>query len=124
MGTVQVVLYFAVLVALVRPLGAYMARVYEGEATRMMRVLGPVERSIYRVLCVDPAEEMDWKRYAVALLSFNLVGCVVLYLLQRVQGALPGNPQHLGAVSPDLAFNTAIVSSRTPIGRPIRGSRL
>jgi K+-transporting ATPase ATPase A chain len=107
-GLLQILLYVAVLVALVKPLGAYMARVYEGEATLAGRVLGPVERLIYRCSGVDARAEQDWKRYALAVLLFNAIGFVVVYALQRFQGVLPLNPQAFGAVTPDSAFNTAV----------------
>jgi K+-transporting ATPase ATPase A chain len=107
-GLLQILLYVAVLVALVKPLGAYMARVYEGEATLMGRVLGPVERLIYRCSGVDAKAEQDWKRYALAVLLFNAIGFIVVYALQRFQGLLPLNPQAFGAVTPDSAFNTAV----------------
>ena len=97
-----------VLIALAKPLGAYMARVYEGQSIGLDRVLGPVERLIYRLCGVNPQAEMNWKTYAVAMLLFNLFGLIVVYLLQRLQGVLPLNPQGLGAVSPDSSFNTAV----------------
>ena len=97
----QIALYCALLALLVKPLGGYMARVYEGEARFAMRVLGPLERLVYRVVRVDPGEEMTWKTYALA-------GLLFVYLLARVQGSLPLNPAGLGAVAPDLAFNTAV----------------
>jgi K+-transporting ATPase ATPase A chain len=104
----QLGFYFLVLFALVKPLGSFMASVYQGERTFLTRLLDPVERFIYRLLGVRAGDEMDWKTYAVAMLMFNFAGLVVVYLLQRVQGYLPLNPQKLGAVSPDLAFNTAV----------------
>ena len=104
----QPVLYLLILLLLVKPVGAFMARVYQGERTFLSGVLQPVERFIYRLVRVDVKEEMDWKTYAVALLLFNLVGILLLYFIQRVQGILPLNPQRLGAVPPGLAFNTAI----------------
>ena len=107
-GVLQIVLYMVVLIALAKPLGAYMARVYEGETTFLDRVLGPIERLIYRVSGIQPEIEMNWKTYAVAMLIFNLFGLLVVYLLQRVQQGLPLNPQGLGAVSPDSSFNTAV----------------
>jgi K+-transporting ATPase ATPase A chain len=103
----QVGLYLVVLLALTKPLGLYMARVYRGERTLLDRVLGPVERLIYRVARVQPAEEMGWKTYAVAMLFFNIVGLLAVYALQRLQGVLPLNPAGLPGVAPDLAFNTA-----------------
>ncbi len=106
-GVFQLVLYVGVLLALAKPLGAYMARVYEGRPFGLDRVLGPVERLIYRLSGVRPDEEMNWKNYAIAMLMFNMLGLFAVYLLQRVQGWLPLNPQGLGAVSPDSSFNTA-----------------
>jgi K+-transporting ATPase ATPase A chain len=99
--------FFVVLTALAAPLGAYMARVYAGEARLAGRILGPFERLIYRTAGVDAGEEMTWKRYALCLLALNLGGILALYALQRVQGALPLNPAGLGAVAPAIAFDTA-----------------
>jgi K+-transporting ATPase ATPase A chain len=107
-GLLQLALYLAVLVLLVRPLGAYMAAVYEGRRTWLSPLLGPVERGIYRAAGVDPAAETDWKRYALAMLAFNVIGFLAVYLLQRLQGVLPLNPQDFGAVTPDSSFNTAV----------------
>jgi K+-transporting ATPase ATPase A chain len=107
-GLLQLALYLGVLVLLVKPLGAYMAAVYEGRRTWLAPVLGPVERGIYRAAGVDPAAESDWKRYAVAVLLFNVIGFLAVYLLQRLQGLLPLNPQDFGAVTPDSSFNTAV----------------
>ena len=107
-GLLQIIFYLAVLLLLVKPLGWYMARVYQGQAFGLDRVLGPVERMFYRLYGVDPQKEMGWKRYALAALVLNAVGFLFLYLLQRVQGFLPFNPEHLGAVKPDTAFNTAV----------------
>lgn len=101
-------LFFLALFALVKPLGAYMARVYRGERNFLTPLLGQVERLIYRTLRVYSADEMDWKTYTVAMLLFNFLGVVLVYLLQRLQGIFPLNPQKIGAVSPDLAFNTAV----------------
>ena len=106
-GLAQIGLFFVVLVALVKPLGWYMARVYTGQACGMDRVMGPFERLIYRVSGVRATEDMNWKTYAVAMLLFNVTGLVALYALQRLQGFLPLNPSAFGAVAPDLAFNTA-----------------
>lgn len=106
-GLAQLALYFAVLLALVKPLGWYMARVYEGQACGLDRLLGPVERAMYRVCGIRPVDEMDWKDYGIAMLLFNAAGLVFLYGMQRLQHLLPLNPAGLGAVSPDLAFNTA-----------------
>jgi K+-transporting ATPase ATPase A chain len=104
----QIVLYFGVLTALAWPLGGYMARVYTGEPTFITRVLGPVERLVYRLCRVNPDEDMSWRRYAVAVLIFNLLGALLVYTLQRLQGFLPLNPQDFRAVTPDSSFNTAV----------------
>jgi K+-transporting ATPase ATPase A chain len=104
----QVALYVAVLVALAKPLGIFMADVYEGRRTFLSPILRPVERLIYRVARIDEQSEVDWKRYTVGMLLFNLVGIVVVYLLQRLQGVLPLNPAGMAAVSPDSSFNTAV----------------
>ena len=107
-GIFQIAFYFAVLIALGVPLGAYMARVYEGRPFGLDRVLGPVERLLYRVGRVRDEEEMGWKTYAVAVLWFSTIGVLFLYGLQRLQGLLPWNPAKLGAVTPDSSFNTAV----------------
>lgn len=106
-GLVQIGLYFVVLLALAKPLGWYMARVYEGQACGLDRVVGPLERLIYRLCGVRQSEEMGWKTYGIAMLVFNAMGMVAVYALQRLQGFLPLNPAGLGAVTTDLAFNTA-----------------
>ncbi len=107
-GYLQLAFYILVLLALAKPLGAYMARVYEGQRLMLERPLGWLERLIYRMCGVTPRVEMDWKSYAIAMMLFNLVGLLAVYLLQRVQGVLPLNPQALGAVSADSSFNTAV----------------
>src|SRR5262249_59801249 len=107
-GIFQLVLYLVVLIALAKPLGGYMARVYQNQPFGLDRALGWLERLIYRLAGVRPNEEMGWKTYAAAMLLFNLAGLLVVYLLQRLQGALPLNPQGLAAVSPDSSFNTAV----------------
>ncbi len=107
-GLLQLALYLVVLVLLVKPLGVYMAAVFQGEPTFMSPLVGPVERLIYRISGIDPAGESDWKRYAVDALLVNVLGVIAVYALQRLQGLLPLNPQGLGAVSPDSSFNTAV----------------
>jgi potassium-transporting ATPase potassium-binding subunit len=106
-GFFQLALYMAVLLLLAKPLGLYMARVYQGRV-RLERILGWLERGIYRLAGIDPAAEMGWKSYALAMLVFNFAGIIVVFALQRLQAALPWNPQHLPAVSPDSSFNTAV----------------
>ena len=107
-GVLQLVVYVVVLLALAKPLGAYMARVYEGRPLALDRFLGWLERLIYRLSGVRHGSEMGWTTYAVTMLLFNLAGVLVVYALQRLQGPLPLNPQQLGAVSPDSSFNTAV----------------
>jgi potassium-transporting ATPase potassium-binding subunit len=107
-GVLRIVIYLAVVFLLVKPLGAYMARVYEGGRTFLDPVLRPLERLLYRLSRIDPDEDMPWQTYTIAMLVFTMVGFFVVYGLQRLQGFLPLNPQKLGAVSPDLSFNTAI----------------
>ncbi|MCE5232377.1 MAG: potassium-transporting ATPase subunit KdpA [Mizugakiibacter sp.] len=104
----QVGLFLAVLLLLVRPLGAYMALVFADEPNRVTRMGSWVERGIYRLCGADPAQDMSWKRYALSMLVFNVLGLLAVYVLQRVQQWLPLNPQHFGAVPPDSAMNTAI----------------
>jgi K+-transporting ATPase ATPase A chain len=106
-GLLQIGLYLLTLLLLVKPLGAYMARVYEGQPLILERVLGPLERLLYRLMGVRPDEEMDWKAYAAALLMFSAVGMLFLYALLRLQGALPLNPRGFSGMAPELAFNTA-----------------
>ena len=107
-GWLQILAYFAVLAALVRPLGGFMARVYAGERTFLAPVIGPVENMVYRLAGIDPANDMDWKRYAKSMLVFNFLGFLAVYAIQRAQGILPLNPAGMTAVSPDSAFNTAM----------------
>lgn len=105
----QVLLYVGVLLALSWPLGVYISRVFGGGgAYGLERVLGPIERWIYRLAGVKAEVEQHWTRYAVGMLLFNFLGLFFVYGLQRVQGMLPMNPAGFGAVSPDLAFNTAV----------------
>jgi K+-transporting ATPase ATPase A chain len=107
-GWLQFAFYILILLVLIKPLGLYMARVYQGERTFLSPILSPIERFFYRLAGVDPEDEMNWKIYAGALLMFNLVGFLFLYLLLRLQYSLPLNPLGLQSVSPDLAFNTAV----------------
>ncbi len=104
----QIIVYLAALLALAKPLGSFMARVYEGERTILDPILRPVERLIYRLAGVHAEEDMDWKVYAIAMMVFNVMGLLVVYAIQRVQAVLPLNPAGLGAVSPDSSWNTAV----------------
>ena len=107
-GYVQLAFYLVVLIGLAKPLGLYMARVYQGEPAFLNRAGAPLERFLYRIAGVDPAREMRWTQYAIAMLLFNFLGFLGVYALQRLQGVLPFNPQSMPAVSPDSSFNTAI----------------
>lgn len=104
----QILLYLGVLVALAKPLGEYMAKVYQGERTFMSPALETMEQGIYRLAGIDPKKETNWKRYVAAVLLVNFIGFVVVYFLQRLQAVLPLNPQGLAAVTPDSSFNTAV----------------
>jgi len=105
---VQIALYLAALVVLTPPLGAFIARVLKGENRFSIRLLGWLERGLYRIAGVDPKEEMHWKIYLGAVLAFNALGFLALFALHLLQGTLPGNPQNLPGVSWHLAFNTAV----------------
>jgi len=107
-GWLQIALYCAIVIAIVRPLGGYMTRLFAGEPTLLSPVLGPVERGLYRLAGVDPKSDQHWTSYALAMLLFNGLGFLFLFLLQRLQGLLPLNPEGFGGVAPDLAFNTAV----------------
>jgi K+-transporting ATPase ATPase A chain len=105
---IQCAFYVVVLLALVKPLGEFFARVLTGERTFLTPALGWLERLTYRASGVDPQREMKWTEYAVAVLVFNLIGLIAVYALQRFQHLLPLNPAQLGAVSPDSSWNTAV----------------
>lgn len=107
-GIFQMVLYFAVVLALVKPLGWYIAQVYQGKPFLVRRIFNPFENLIYRLCGIRPEREMTWKGYLAAMLIFNLLGILFVYAIQRLQVFLPLNPQHFPSVSPDLAFNTAV----------------
>ncbi len=106
-GWFQIGLYLILLLAITKPMGVYMARVFSGEKTFMDPVVRPVERLLYRLTGVDETHEMRWTEYAIAMLLLSVVSMVLLYVIMRVQQWLPWNPQHFGAVAPDSAFNTA-----------------
>ena len=107
MTVIQYVLYLAILIVLAIPLGSYIKKVMSGEKTILSKVLTPCENLVYRVMRVDKEEQMTWKKYAVSVLLFSGIGLVFLFLLQLLQGVLPGNPQGLSGVKWDLAFNTS-----------------
>ena len=106
-GILQLILYVVVLLLCVKPLGSYMANVYEGKSA-LNRIFAPVERGLYRLFGTRADVEMNWKTYALAFLAFNLIGLLIVYVVQRAQGSLPLNPAGLASVSPDSSFNTAI----------------
>jgi K+-transporting ATPase ATPase A chain len=107
-GWLQIFVFLALIFAVTKPMGIFMTRVFNREKTFMDPVLRPLERLLYRVTGVDEKHEMRWTEYAVSMLLFSVVSMLVLYLIQRVQGFLPLNPQKFGAVTPaHLAFNTA-----------------
>ena len=107
-GSIQIVVYCVIIVTITAPFGAYLTRVFNGESTLLSPVFHPIERTLYVVCGIDEHEEQHWVVYGAAMLIFSVAGFVSLYLLQRLQNILPFNPQHLSAVSPDLAFNTSI----------------
>jgi len=106
-GFLQLAVYFAALLAVTKPLGVYMARLFAGERTFLHPILRPVERLIYRLCRIDESEEQPWTAYTAAVLVFSFAGMLLLYALQRLQGILPWNPQHFPGVAPALAWNTA-----------------
>jgi len=109
-GLFQIFLYFLILLALTKPMGIFMARLFEGERTFLHPVVRPLERLLYRLGGVDETAEQHWTHYAGSLLAFSLAGILLTYLIQRIQGMLPFNPQGFGGklITPDLAFNTAV----------------
>src|SRR5713101_1838478 len=107
-GWLQIALFCAIVIALTRPLGGYMTRVFAGERNFLTPALRPLERGIYRLCGVDETVEQHWLTYAVAVLLFSLVGFLSLYALQRLQGLLPFNPQGQAGVEPSSAFNTSV----------------
>jgi potassium-transporting ATPase potassium-binding subunit len=106
-GWFQILLFLALILAITKPFGAFMARVFNRERTFLDPAVRPVERLVYRLTRVDEDREMKWTEYAISMLLFSAVSMLVLYLIQRFQQVLPWNPQRLAAVAPDLAFNTA-----------------
>ncbi len=107
-GFFQIAIYLIVLLALVKPLGLYMARVYQNESVGLNRYLAGFENLLYRLSGVKTEQDMRWTQYTLAVLVFNVLGLLVVYGLQRFQDVLPFNPQALPAISPDSAFNTAV----------------
>jgi K+-transporting ATPase ATPase A chain len=106
-GWAQIVVFLFLILVITKPLGIYLARVFQREKTFLDPVLRPIERLIYKLTGVDEASEMRWTEYAIAMLLFSVASMILLYVMERVQLWLPFNPQHFGNVAPDLAFNTA-----------------
>jgi K+-transporting ATPase ATPase A chain len=107
-GFLQLLIFFLAVLAVTKPLGVYMAKVFSSEKTFLQKLFGPVERLIYRLCRVDETHEQSWVVYTAAMLFFSVAGLLLTYLIQRLQYYLPLNPQHLAGVRPDLAFNTAV----------------
>src|SRR3989441_6872570 len=108
-GWLQLTLYLAALAAITKPMGLYLVQVLDANGrTWVDPVIKPLERLTYRLMGVDSGKEHDWKQYTLAMLLFSLVSCLFTYAILRLQHLLPLNPQGFGAVSPDLAFNTAV----------------
>src|ERR1700676_1467724 len=107
-GWIQIILYCAIVVALVKPLGWYMTRVFNGERTFLSPILRPVEAGLYWIGGVDERREQHWLTYMVAMLLFHVGGFLIIYVLMRLQAHLPFNPAEQSAVAEDLSFNTAI----------------
>src|SRR3981081_2178549 len=107
-GWIQIFVFLAVILVLTKPLGVFRAKVFSRERTFLDPVVRPIERLLYRITGVDEAHEMRWTEYATTMLLFSAVSMLVLYLIERIQGVLPFNPQHFGSVTPEhLAFNPA-----------------
>lgn len=105
---IQIVLYLIILVLLGKPLGKYMAKVYEGEKVFLTPVIRPIEKIFYKLIGTKEEEEMDWKQYTISVITYSIIGFLFIFLVQKLQGILPLNPENLGAVSSDLAFNTSM----------------
>lgn len=107
-GWLQIFLFFGIILVLTKPLGVYMAKIFSGEKTFTDPIFNPLERILYRVTGVDEKHEMRWSEYSIAMLLFSAASMLLTYAIERLQAVLPwANPQKLGAVAPDLAFNTA-----------------
>ena len=106
-GWIQILFFALLIFAITKPLGLYMFRVFEGDQKPLPRLLGPIERCLYKICGVDPKEQQDWKQYTLGMLIFSAITLLVTYGIERWQHVLPLNPQNFGPVAPDLAFNTA-----------------
>ena len=106
-GWIQILFFALLIFAITKPLGLYMFRVFEGDQKPLPRLLGPIERFLYKICGVDPKEQQDWKQYTLGMLIFSAITLLVTYGIERWQHLLPLNPQNFGPLAPDLAFNTA-----------------
>src|SRR5580698_10827739 len=107
-GWIQIALFSVIIIALAKPVGGYMTRIFHGERTLLSPLFRPIERLFYAVSGVDEKEDQHWLVYAIAMLAFSMAGFLSLYALQRLQGVLPFNPQGQAAVGEHLAFNTSV----------------
>ena len=107
-GTIQILFFALLVLALTRPLGTYLHRVFEANRQPLPRFFGPIERALLRSCGVDAKREHTWGQYTLALIIFSSSGLLVTYLIQRTQHLLPWNPQKIGPVAPELAWNTAV----------------
>ena len=107
-GWLQIAVFFALILLSAKPMGSYMARVFDGGGTWLDRLLLPIERLIYRATGVRPEEEMRWTEYGAAMLLFSFATLLLTYVVERAQSILPWNPQHLPGVPSALAWNTAV----------------
>ena len=104
MGTfIQYIFYLAMLILLAIPLGTYISKAMSGEKVFLTKILAPCEKGIYRILHIDPDEDMSWKKYLASVVAFSAIGCFVLFVLQMAQKFLPLNPQHIDGMSWDLS---------------------
>src|SRR6476659_9855263 len=110
-GWLQILIYIAIVIALAKPVGVFMTRVFDGERTFLHPLLRPLERLLYRLTRVDEKREMHWTEYAAAMLLFSAVSLLLLYLMQRVQGYLPFNPQKLSGVDSTSSATSGFVAS-------------
>lgn len=105
---IEFLVFIILVTALVKPIGNYMSKVFEGEKTFLSIIFLPIEKLIYKVSKIHPSYEMNWKEFAISMLIFNAIGFIVLFLILIFQQFLPLNPQHLKGFNLDLAFNTAV----------------
>lgn len=118
-GWFQIALYLVILLAITKPMGVFMTRVFSGQKTFLDPILRPVERLLYRICGIDENDEMAWTEYTIAMLLFSAVSMILLYAIERMQQLLPWNPQHLGKIAPDLHSIRPHRLRRTRTGKTI-----